>query len=243
MRWIGWLLCLASMAYLVYKLSTYEDYRSLGQALSQMDRGAWLLCLGSFGLIPVQLWIEALRWRSTLRGWKDISMRESWSAVLLGLVAGFVTPYRAGDIPARLVAAGLDSKREELSGRWHTWLKDWQKWFTVLGWTIVRYMVWGVQLWAVLSAVGVSMSAGQAVGSIALYYVMISLMPILPAADVVMKGGWAVAIFGQFTDNVAAIMVAVTLIWFFNTIIPVLFGSMKKILYFCKQEGSKTASL
>lgn len=237
-QWAEWLLTIAAMGYLVYRLCTYEHYDTLGTTLVGLDIRSWMLCLLAVVLIPVQLFIEVLRWKATLRGWKTITLSESWSQVLLGMLAGFVTPYRTGDIPARLVAAGLDVKKEEWASRWRTWLKDWTKWLDIAGWTMARYIIWGLQLWAVMEMMGVHMSAPEAVGSIAFYYLMISIMPSVPAADVALKGGWAVWIFGQHSDNVVAILLAVTLIWFFNTIIPVFFGGIKKILYFCRHNFS-----
>jgi len=234
-RWAEWLLAIAAMGYLVYRLITYKQYGSLCSVLP-WQTGQMYAWLGlAFVLIPLQLLVEVVRWRYVLRGWQTISIRESWSEVMLGMLAGFITPYRSGDIPARLVACGLNITKEEFSHRWHQWLRDWHKWFAVAGYTVARHLVWGIQLWAVLAAVGVQMPVGQGIISIALYYVLVSVIPQLPVADVAMKGGWAVWIFGQYTDNVATIMLAVSIIWIFNTIIPVLFGSIEKILYFCKR--------
>jgi len=238
---LSWLLALLALSYLVYRLVTFDNYAALGQTLCQASWRAYVALGWALVLIPVQLWVEVLRWQYTLRGWHTISLRDSWNQVLLGQVAGFVTPYRAGDIPARLVAAGLNISRDEWSDRWHQWLQDTHKWLAVGGYTLLRYVVWGSQLWAVMYAVGVVLSPVEAVTSIALYYVMISFMPALPAADVPLKGGWAVWIFGQYTDNVAAILLAVSIIWLINTIIPVLFGSLKKILYFCTRKTPKPA--
>jgi len=237
----SWVLAVAALAYLVYRLVTFDNYAALGQTLLQASWHEYMALGLALVLIPVQLGVEAFRWQYALRGWKTISWKESWDEVLLGMMAGFVTPYRAGDIPARLVAAGLDISADEWKARWRSWLKDMRKWIAVVAYTLLRYMVWGVQLWAVLYAVGIGLSPWQALVAIAVYYVVISVMPALPAADVPLKGGWAVAIFGQYTDNVAAIVLAVSIIWLINTIIPVLFGSLKKILYFCSRKNLKPA--
>lgn len=228
---LEWLLAIAAVAYMTYRLVTYQDYASISIYLCNQSVRVYALIGIAIGLVPVQLFVEAARWRYVLRGWKTISIGESWSQVMLGMLAGFVTPYRTGDIPARLVASGLNISKEELSSRWHQWIRDWHKWFAVGGYTLLRYIVWGIQLWAVLLAVGISMPLGQGIASIALYYVVVSIIPALPAADVALKGGWAVWIFGQYTPNVVAIMVAVSLIWFINTLIPVIGASIQKIIH------------
>lgn len=237
LQWAGILVSVVAFGYLIYRLATYTHYADIGLLFRQA--GAWegTALLAAVLLIPVQLWAEAVRWKWLLRGWKDISLKDSWHQVLIGMVAGFITPYRAGDIPARLVSAGLDIDREQLKIQGRAWLHDWHKWFPVIAWTVVRYLLWGLQLWAVLRFVGIFLTPWQAVSSIAIYYVCVSIMPSLPVADVAMKGGWAVLIFGQYTANVPAIAIAVSIIWIFNTIIPVLFASLEKFLYFCKQKN------
>jgi len=235
---LGWIMSAAAMVYLVWRLVEYDHYADLKITLEACTWREYLALVAAIVLLPVQLVVEAFRWQYTLRGWKSISLKKSWNEVLLGMVAGFITPYRAGDIPARLVAAGLDISIDEWKARWHQWLKDTRKWIAVVSYTMARYLVWGIQLWAVLYAVGICLGPVQALGAIAAYYVVISVMPALPAADVPLKGGWAVVIFGQYTSDVASIVLAVSIIWLINTIIPVLFGSMKKFLYFCKQKSA-----
>lgn len=231
-RWFGWGISAAALAYLIYKLCTFDQYEQLDNSFRHATPWNWCCISIAFILIPVQLVAEARRWQWTLRGWKKISLLNSWQHVLTGLIAGFITPYRAGDIPARLLAAGIDNTNntDQTPTNWHTWLRDWKKWFPVILWTLIRYLIWGLQLWAVLTFVNIQLTPLQALSSIALYYLVISIMPSLPAADVALKGGWAVIIFQQYTDNIPAIALAVSIIWIINTILPVLFASIKKFL-------------
>lgn len=239
---MGWTITAIALLYLIYKLYTYPHYQQLGEYLQQADYTNWICLTIAVLLIPIQLLAEARRWQWTLRGWKNISLHTAWQHVLTGLIAGFITPYRTGDIPARLIEAGLDSthndndnenendNENDNNSNWHSWLRDWKKWFPVILWTIIRYTIWGLQLWTVLTFVGIYLSPLQALSSIALYYLIISIMPGLPAADVALKGGWAVFIFQQYTTNIPAIAIAVSIIWIINTILPVLFASIKKFL-------------
>lgn len=224
-HWIGWTVSLAAVAYLIYRLALYDDYAEWKNVLGNG------LCLSSIGcligavvLIPIQLIIEARRWQWTLRGWKEISLAESLRQTIIGGVAGFVTPYKSGDIPARLAMCGLETNGEQLKARGKEWLRDWKKWGPVAVWTLARYIVWGVQLWAVLTLCGITMTPLQAFSCIAIYYVLVSIMPSVPAADVALKGGWATVVFAPFTDYIPSIAIAVTLIWLLNTVIPVLCG-------------------
>lgn len=236
LHWVGWLMSVIAFAYLVYRLATYDNYADLALFLHQAGQREWWSAIIACVLIPIQLLVEACRWQWFMQGWKNITLRESWYHVIVGALAGFITPYKIGDIPARVLAAGVETDIEKIKQHGRDWVKDKRKWLPIVGWTIVRYIIWGFQLWGVLTFVGIYLTPWQAMNSIAIYYFLISIMPSLPAAEVVLKGGWAVLIFGQYTENVAAITLAVSIIWIFNTIIPVLFGSLEKILYFCRQK-------
>lgn len=238
LNWAGWGINIASLVYLIYRLAHYDHYGELGLSLSQADAAAWYALAIAFVLIPIQLLIEARRWQWVLRGWKDVSLKDSWHQVLVGAIAGFITPYRAGDLPARLVAAGIPMNKEQFKQQVRQWLKDWHKWLPVAGWTVMRYAVWGLQLWAVMRFVGIDLNIEQAICSIGMYYFLISFMPSLPAADIAIKGGWAVLIFGEFTNNVAAITLAVSIIWLFNTVMPILLAYINKMLRVCRNQQS-----
>lgn len=237
LRYFSWLISLAAMGYLVYQLATYDHYDQIRLSLHDANGYQWVGILSAILLIPAQLLAETRRWQWVLEGWKNISFIDSWRQVMAGMLAGFITPYRAGDVPARLAEDSLSSSSDQYAlssdsswkDQFQHWLKDWHKWGWVLVWTVIRYAVWGVQLWGVLTFVGIYLSPWQAVSSIALYYVVISLMPGLPAADVAIKGGWAAMIFGQFTTNVVAITIAVSIIWLLNTILPVIWAEIEKI--------------
>lgn len=236
LRYLSWLISLAAMGYLIYQLATYDHYDQISLSLQDANAYQWVGILSAIILVPAQLLAETRRWQWVLKGWKNIAFIDSWRQVMAGMLAGFITPYRVGDVPARLAEGTLSSyNQHELSpdsswkDQFKHWLKDWHKWGWVLVWTIIRYVIWGLQLWGVLTFVGISLNPWQAISSIALYYVVISFMPGLPAADVAIKGGWAAMIFGQFTTNVVAITIAVSIIWLLNTVLPVLWAEIEKI--------------
>ena len=223
-------LTVAAFGYLVYRLVTYDDYAAFAHSFSTADNVAWLCLVVAVGLLPVHLMVEAKRWQVLLQGVAAVSLRASLRQVLAGYLGAFVTPYRLGEYPARLLEAGLDTTTSLEWKNWRLWLKDWAKWGRFLLWTFIRYTIWGLQLWAVLRFCGIGLTPLQAVCSIAVYYVLISIMPSLPAAEVPLKGGWAVLVFQHVTSNTPAIASAVAIIWVVNTIFPVLFAGLRKKL-------------
>ena len=223
---IGWILSTAAMAYLIYRLSIFDDYPLFAQHLSSVTgtQAVWIVAV--LLLLPVQVAVEAVKWQWILRGVTTISFPASLAQVLYGYVGGFITPYRLGEYPARILRMGYSlDDWQGILGSWRQWLRDWRKWLTVLCLHLLRYAVWMLQLWAVLAFCGVSLTPAQALWAIPTYYLLISIMPSLPAADVPIKGGWATVVFGAFTMNTPAILLAVTLIWFINTVIPTIIGA------------------
>ena len=226
-----WLLSFLAMAYMVYRLAVYDDYASLQASLEAADSYAWW-CLGMVCmLMPLQLLVEAWRWQTMLSGLVGVTIWESLQQVLAGNMAGFITPYRVGDFPARLLQIGYTLEDWKAAiGSWRKWLVDWRKWVVVIMQTVLRYVIWGIQLWGALRFAGIMLTPVQAVGSISVYYFLISVMPSMPAADVAVKGGWATVIFGKLTENIPGIAIAVTLIWIINTLFPIIICFFQKIV-------------
>ena len=94
---IEWVVALAACGYLIYRLAIYEDYASLWATLSGMSwpqLGALLLCVA---LMPVNMSLEAWRWRTLI----PMSWREAHRQVYYSKLAGLITPWRLGEYPAR----------------------------------------------------------------------------------------------------------------------------------------------
>jgi len=61
---IEWIVALSACGYLVWKIATYDDYASLSACLRGMgwrEWGALVLCVA---LMPVNMTLEAWRWRT-----------------------------------------------------------------------------------------------------------------------------------------------------------------------------------
>ncbi|MGN0234890.1 MAG: lysylphosphatidylglycerol synthase domain-containing protein [Paludibacteraceae bacterium] len=93
--------------------------------------------------------------------------------------------------------------------------------------SLLRYICFSLQLWLILYACGVKLPLMVALVSIPLYYLFVTITPNMPAADVGIRGAWAVLVFGQYTHDVQAnIIMATTCLWLINTLLPVLFGAV-----------------
>ena len=106
---VEWIVALAAWGWLVWKMATYDDYAGLWAALRSMDTARVCALLICIALMPVNMSIEAWKWRTlmngdaSLNGENDEMMnwREAHRQVYYSKLAGLITPWRLGEYPAR----------------------------------------------------------------------------------------------------------------------------------------------
>lgn len=97
----------------------------------------------------------------------------------------------------------------------------------LLGISLLRYGCFLLQLLLMLMACGVWLDAVTYALTLPLYYLLVTVTPNVPAAEVAVRGAWAVAIFERFgSDVTASALVATLLLWAVNTLLPLLVGSV-----------------
>ena len=268
---IEWCIALIACGYLAYKLVVFDDYAALGASLRQMSTAQVLALLACIALMPVNMGIEAWKW-STLMG---LPFREAHRQVYYGKLAGLITPWRAGEYPARAMLMGEGQLPRVLSmgfvsgatmtaviiitgvlslgllgnlGDLETlqtsayWLllggvlvalivalafspRLLRRWATVshrvvaicLAQSLVRIVCWSLQLYLVLFALGGLGSLGilEDLARTAVYYLLVTVTPNVPIAEVGVRGAWAIMLFGSVNAALAGV-----LLWVINTVLP-----------------------
>ena len=104
------LLILAAYGYLVYRLTIIEDYSAFLTAFQTADAGLWLTLIGIVLLMPLNVAAEAGKWRLLLRQTEPMTIWGAQRQVYYGYVGAFITPYHAGDYPARAMLLKDKSK-------------------------------------------------------------------------------------------------------------------------------------
>lgn len=109
---IEWIVALVACGWLIWKIATYEDYAALLATLRSM---AWPQCLALLvcvGLMPVNMTLEAWRWRTLINSGNEDKMtwREAHRQVYYSKLAGLITPWRLGEYPARGVLSAESGK-------------------------------------------------------------------------------------------------------------------------------------
>ena len=301
---VEWAVALAACAFLGYKLVTFEDYPALWESLRSM---AWqqYLALGlCVALMPVNMAIEAWRWRTlwngdatlngangdaTLNGANGeaneltderLTFKEAHRQVYYSKLAGVITPWRLGEYPARgvlitnermnelgseriwprvlamgavgsatmtfaIVLAGVPAIMA--NGEWLMVNGEW--WIAVgvillllvvglalaprllrqyaevsygliiksVGQSLVRLICWCVQLALVLWALEAFSFQPSAISSLFIYYLLVTITPNVPIAEVGVRGAWAIVVFGSMNAAFAGV-----LLWVINTLLPCL---------------------
>ena len=95
------LLILAAYGYLVYRLTIFDDYSSFLTAFKTADTGLWLTLIAALLLMPINVAVEACKWLLLLRQTEPMTIWGAQRQVYYGYVGAFITPYHAGDYPAR----------------------------------------------------------------------------------------------------------------------------------------------
>ena len=103
---VEWGIAIAACGWLVWKMATYEDYAALGECLRSMDWPQWLALAACVALMPVNMSLEAWRWRTLLIHnaqctMHNFSFAEAQRQVYYSKLAGLITPWRLGEYPAR----------------------------------------------------------------------------------------------------------------------------------------------
>ena len=275
---IEWVVAIAACGWLVYKIVTYDDYAGLWAAISGMDGlqiCALVLCIA---LMPLNMTLEAWRWRTLV----PMSWREAHRQVYYSKLAGLITPWRLGEYPARallrnewkntlsmgavgsatmtfaIIIAGVSAIMANgewgpfrlgfprltgtPSGEW--WIavvavvillgaalyfapRLLRRWATVshrlilisFGQSLVRLLCWCVQLALVLYALGAVTGYGLWVTGARcfVYYLLVTITPNVPIAEVGVRGAWAMVVFGSMNAALAGV-----LLWIINTLLPCL---------------------
>ena len=292
---VEWAVALAACAFLGYKLVTFEDYPALWESLRSMVWQQYLALGLCVALMPVNMAIEAWRWRTlwngdaTLNGANGeaneltderLTIKEAHRQVYYSKLAGLITPWRLGEYPARgvlitnermnelgseriwprvlamgavgsatmtfaIVLAGVPAIMA--NGEWLMANGEW--WIAVgvillllvvglalaprllrqyaevsygliiksVGQSLVRLICWCVQLALVLWALEAFSFQPSAISSLFIYYLLVTITPNVPIAEVGVRGAWAIVVFGSVNAAFAGV-----LLWVINTLLPCL---------------------
>lgn len=83
--------------------------------------------------------------------------------------------------------------------------------------SLVRLTCWCAQLYLVLFALGAISNVQYPISNLPIYYLLITITPNVPIAEVGVRGAWAILVFGSMNAALAGV-----LLWVINTLLPCL---------------------
>lgn len=89
-----------------------------------------------------------------------------------------------------------------------------------------RYIVFATQLIIMLMVFSPQTQIAQLAWHTPLYYFLITIIPSIFLADLGIKGGVALFVFGSVIGNVPAIVISIFFIWIINSAIPTVIGNI-----------------
>ena len=123
---LEWAIAVAALVYLVWRLFTYPDYELVADSLRAMGWQQWTALFVCVLLMPVNMLIEAWRWKTLMEapssalplkgtGENTLSLKEAQRQVYYSKLAGLITPWRLGEYPARALLIEQDKPTSDSS--------------------------------------------------------------------------------------------------------------------------------
>ena len=96
------LILLASYAFLIYKILTFHHYEDMASEWRQMPPAQLWWLSGVVFLLPLNWFLEAVKWKILVSHVQKVDLSMSVKAVLSGISTGFFTPNRVGELVGRI---------------------------------------------------------------------------------------------------------------------------------------------
>ena len=100
---LQWGIALAAYCFLGYTLCTFEHYSDFALFFCGASGRHYVALVVCLVLMPLNLLLEAWKWQTLLKPVEVIGIGEAMRQVCYGMAGAFVTPYRIGDYPARVL--------------------------------------------------------------------------------------------------------------------------------------------
>lgn len=122
--------------------------------------------------------------------------------------------------------------------KWDTYMLTIKKWLGILAYSLLRYLFFASNWLLVLWLLDVELSFKTAIINVMVFYLVVSVLPVIQLFDIAVK--WAVAayIFNNIVLHTEVILIATTLVWLTNFVVPTTLGCI--LLPFQKLKTSTT---
>jgi hypothetical protein len=308
-RWYSLILkttiVLVALGYLMVKLSKAAYRENLISYFDELHQGdsLWLL-VGVVLLMPLNWFIEVLKWKLLICKIEHISITKAISGVLAGTSISILTPNRIGEFFGRVIVLDshhrvqgslmtvlgslaqlivtlllgglaylvhifsstssemtsyafyvgaqlyvvlaivvvgaflssgvlsiLLSRSKFLKQRYSKYIGIFELYrptelFKVLKYSLLRYLVYGLQLFLMLQFFQVHLSIFEAITTIPLYFLTLTSIPSVALAELGIREALSIGFFSDLSENIVGIVAASFFIWLINLMIPAIMGGI-----------------
>lgn len=122
--------------------------------------------------------------------------------------------------------------------RTHTFFRQWRRAIegigsynlralgTFVGWSMLRFGISCLQMYAMLRCVGVTLSPVEAILCIPSLYLFVTFTPSFSVGEGIVRGSWAVFFIGAYSNMLTAIAFAGIGLWLLNVALPSFIGNV-----------------
>ncbi len=96
----------------------------------------------------------------------------------------------------------------------------------ILGLSLLRFSVFTTQYIVALEIFKAGVALPEAIATVSVVFLILLVLPTIPAADLGLRGQTALQLFGLISTNAIAIIATTATIWFLNLILPAMAGSL-----------------
>jgi hypothetical protein len=90
--------------------------------------------------------------------------------------------------------------------------------------SMLRYFVFSFQFYLVYRVLSLPMPVMQMASSIAVYFMLTSLIPMISFIEPAIRAAIALFVFNQANDSYISVVLSATLLWFINVVLPSIIG-------------------
>jgi hypothetical protein len=101
-----------------------------------------------------------------------------------------------------------------------------KKLFKIFLFSFLRYTVFCLQFFLVLSFFGIDLTITEAIISIATNYLFVTFTPSIALSEAAIRGSYSILFIGAFSENLIGIATAGITIWIINYCLPMIVGSV-----------------
>lgn len=100
---VKWLFLIGTSSFLAYKLISYDSYSAFFNSFNNLTSNHIFAFLTAITLLPLNIYIEAQKWRLLVSKTVLLTTHQAIKAVLAGFSTGFFSPNRIGEMAGRML--------------------------------------------------------------------------------------------------------------------------------------------